>query len=183
MPEESLLLDVQPDWKSIWRGMPEYNHADLTPWQTINVHFDSLESRQAFAALVGQTITDKTRAIWHPKAEIGRYADKRFHTIEEINPKYPVYIISKGRWESRLTAKALEAMRVPYRIVVEPQEYDKYAAVIPERKILRLPFSNLGQGSIPARNWVQGTFVGRRGQAPLDYRRQYRGLLSLRKEP
>jgi hypothetical protein len=45
-------------------------------------------------------------------------------------------------------------MSVPYHIVVEPQEYDQYAAVIDERKILTLPFSNLGQGSIPARNWV-----------------------------
>ena len=70
------------------------------------------------------------------------------------NPRYPVYVISKGRWENRLTSKALEKMAVPYRIVVEPQEFDKYAAVIDRKKILVLPFSNLGQGSIPARNWV-----------------------------
>lgn len=70
------------------------------------------------------------------------------------NPKYPVYIISKGRADTRLTSKALEAMCVPYRIVVEPQEHDAYAAVIDPAKILVLPFSNLGQGSIPARNWV-----------------------------
>jgi len=70
------------------------------------------------------------------------------------NPRYPIYIISKGRWESRLTSKALEKMNVPYRIVVEPQERDKYASVIDPAKILVLPFSNLGQGSIPARNWV-----------------------------
>lgn len=71
-----------------------------------------------------------------------------------MNPKYPVYIISKGRWDSRLTSKSLEEMKVPYHIVVEPQEYDKYAKVINPNKILVLPFSNLGQGSIPARNWV-----------------------------
>lgn len=71
-----------------------------------------------------------------------------------LNPRYPVYIISKGRWESRLTSRAFETLGVPYRIVVEPQEYDQYAAVIDPTKILVLPFSNLGQGSIPARNWV-----------------------------
>jgi hypothetical protein len=70
------------------------------------------------------------------------------------DPRYPIYIISKGRWESRLTSKALESMRVPYRIVVEPQEFERYARVIDRRKILALPFSDLGQGSIPARNWV-----------------------------
>lgn len=71
-----------------------------------------------------------------------------------MNPSYPVYIISKGRWESRLTSKALERMGVPYHIVIEPQEYDQYAAAIDPKNILVLPFSNLGQGSIPARNWV-----------------------------
>ena len=69
-------------------------------------------------------------------------------------PKYPIYIISKGRWQRRQTSKALELMGVPYHIVVEPQEYDNYASVIDNKKILVLPFSNLGEGSIPARNWV-----------------------------
>lgn len=71
-----------------------------------------------------------------------------------MNPRYPVYIISKGRWESRLTSKALEKIGVPYHIVIEPQEYEEYASVIDPDKILVLPFSELGQGSIPARNWV-----------------------------
>lgn len=71
-----------------------------------------------------------------------------------MNPRYPVYIISKGRWESRFTVRQLEMMGVPYKIVIEPQEYDKYAEVINKKNILVLPFSNLGQGSIPARNWV-----------------------------
>jgi len=71
-----------------------------------------------------------------------------------MNPSYPVYVISKGRWESRLTVKALEKMGVPYHVVVEPQEFDQYASVIDPAKIFTLPFSNIGQGSIPARNWV-----------------------------
>ena len=70
--------------------------------------------------------------------------------------KYPIYIISKGRWESRLTSKALEEMKQPYRIVVEPKEYNLYAEHISEEKIICLPdnFSELGQGGIPARNFV-----------------------------
>lgn len=71
-----------------------------------------------------------------------------------MNPRYPVYIVSKGRWESRCTARALDEMGVPYHIVVEPQEADAYRAVIDPAKVLVLPFSNLGQGSIPARNWI-----------------------------
>ncbi|MAH80875.1 MAG: hypothetical protein CMP39_04270 [Rickettsiales bacterium] len=71
-----------------------------------------------------------------------------------MNPRFPVYIISKGRWENRLTSRALERRKIPYHIVVEPQEFSDYAAVIDKERILVLPFSNLGQGSIPARNWV-----------------------------
>lgn len=71
-----------------------------------------------------------------------------------MNPRHPVYVISKGRWESRLTVKALEKIGVPFSLVIEPQELEQYAAVVDPSKILTLPFSNLGQGSIPARNWV-----------------------------
>ena len=72
-----------------------------------------------------------------------------------MNPTYPVYIISKGRWKRPLTVRSLEAMRVPYRLVVEPHEVDEYTKVVGQYgAVLALPFSNLGQGSIPARNWV-----------------------------
>ena len=54
------------------------------------------------------------------------------------NIKSPIYIVSKGRWESRYTAKALEWMSVPYFIVVEKQEYRQYAKVIDKKKILVL---------------------------------------------
>ena len=70
------------------------------------------------------------------------------------NPRYPVYIVSKGRWEGRITSRYLDRMNVPYRVVVEPPEYDRYAAVIDPAKVLRLPFADLGLGSIPARNWI-----------------------------
>jgi len=45
-------------------------------------------------------------------------------------------------------------LRVPHRVVIEPQEHDQYAAVMDPSKLCVLPFSNLGQGSIPARNFV-----------------------------
>jgi hypothetical protein len=70
--------------------------------------------------------------------------------------KYPIYIISKGRWDTRLTSKSLELMKVPYSIVVEPSEYENYAKYIDAKKIIVLPsnLSELGQGSIPVRNYV-----------------------------
>lgn len=60
-----------------------------------------------------------------------------------MNPDYPIYIVSKGRWESRLTSKALEFMRVPYRIIIEEEEYQQYSSVIDSSKILILPLRYL----------------------------------------
>ncbi len=73
-----------------------------------------------------------------------------------MNPKYPIYIISKGRHDTRLTVKALEKKNIPYRIVVEPQEYELYASVIEKEKIITTPenFSERKEGSIPVRNFV-----------------------------
>ena len=84
-----------------------------------------------------------------------------------MNPKYPLYIVSKGRAESRLTSKALEKMQVPYYIVIEKSDYKDYSAVIDNKKILILPekyldeyevLDNLGRskstGPGAARNFV-----------------------------
>jgi len=69
-----------------------------------------------------------------------------------MNPRYPIYIPSKGRWESRLTANALDKMGVPYRIVVEPSEYNNYAAAISPKKILVLPHDDMKL--IGSRCWI-----------------------------
>jgi len=73
-----------------------------------------------------------------------------------VKNKYPIYIISKGRWDSRLTSKSLEEMQQPYRIVVEPNEYKLYTNHVDENKVICLPsnFSEMGQGSVPVRNFV-----------------------------
>jgi hypothetical protein len=74
-------------------------------------------------------------------------------TPNKLHPIYPIYIISKGRSETRYTMKALDRMGVFYRVAVEPQDYDLYLKYIPESQLLVLPFSNHGKGSGPARNW------------------------------
>jgi hypothetical protein len=68
-------------------------------------------------------------------------------------PQYPVYVISKGRADTCLTARFLIEDGVPFSLVIEPQEEEQYQKYYAD-KIVALPFSNLGQGSIPARNWV-----------------------------
>lgn len=59
--------------------------------------------------------------------------------MDGLTPKYPIYIVSKGRWGSRLTSRALECMKLPYKIIVEDSEYWEYAKVIDPQNILVLP--------------------------------------------
>jgi hypothetical protein len=67
-------------------------------------------------------------------------------------PKYPVYIISKSRFDITLTADNLEQSKIDYFIAVEPQEYESYVKKLGKHRVLKLPFANLGLGSYPARN-------------------------------
>jgi hypothetical protein len=84
-----------------------------------------------------------------------------------MNPRWPIYIVSKGRWESRLTVRALNAMGVPFRIIVEEQEREAYAAVVDPPAILVLDpeyqrqyvaccelADGASRGSGPARNFA-----------------------------
>lgn len=84
-----------------------------------------------------------------------------------MNPKNPIFILSKGRWESRLTSKAFERMNVPYRMIIEEQEFDKYSQYINKEKLIVLekkyqedynPCDEFGmqksKGSGPARNFA-----------------------------
>lgn len=82
-------------------------------------------------------------------------------------PKYPIFIPSKGRSNTRLTMKALTAMNVPFTVVVEEQEYDAYAKHLDPSQLLVLDKSyqdnydtcdELGteksKGPGPARNFI-----------------------------
>lgn len=52
-----------------WQGMPEFEQEDLTAYRSIHVHFKNTEHVQAFAELIGQDLSEKTRSVWYPKAE------------------------------------------------------------------------------------------------------------------
>jgi hypothetical protein len=151
-PKQGTFFDVSPAWVDQWQGMPEFNQQDQMPWQSIKVHFRNREDQQAFARLVGQTVTDNTRSIWYPQADIGHFADKSYKNAAPKLPRYPVFIPTKGRPDTRYTMKAFDKIGVPYRCVVEPQERDAYAAVIDPEKLIVLPFRD--QGLVATRNWI-----------------------------
>jgi len=152
--DQQQLFDNPPAWTEHWQGMPEYKMQDITPIRSLQIHFKTQADVVAFQQATGLRITSETKSLWFPLPTFGKGLPVDQVQGEVVQPRYPIFVISKGRWERRLTASALDEMGISYSIVVEPQEYENYAAVMDPAKILTLPFSNLGQGSIPARNWV-----------------------------
>lgn len=73
---------------------------------------------------------------------------------ELLRPRYPVYIPSRGRpdiwWQ---TARHFAQDQVPYKLVVEAQERDQYAARFGLENLLVLPFQD--RGLMAVRNWIK----------------------------
>lgn len=84
-----------------------------------------------------------------------------------MNPRFPIYVVSKSRADNCMTARFLDAIGVPCRIVVEGSQRAAYAEHFPDEKLLTLPpsfqrdydtFDDLGAskslGPGPARNFA-----------------------------
>jgi ParB-like nuclease domain len=80
--EIAQLLAVEADPRGEWRGMPEFALQDKTAFQVIAVHLKDQAAVDAFAELVGQTITPKTKTLWVPPVEIETYVDKTYRVDE-----------------------------------------------------------------------------------------------------
>lgn len=147
-----------------WYDMPEYKpNKNLVSSVSINLEIEVIDIelfknlQKFFFDEFGQVFFPKNKCIWFPDRSetLSLIKDKMFFETKHI-PKYPIYIISKGRYEKRLTSRYLEWCNISYKIVVEPQEYELYAKNINPLKILILPdeYLNKNQGGIPARNFV-----------------------------
>ena len=86
----------------------------------------------------------------------------------QFNPQFPLYIPSKTRWDTRYTSKYLDYIKVPYRLVIEPQQYKQYLSEVGDpSKLLVMDMSykdryelcdDIGMerstGAGPARNFI-----------------------------
>ncbi len=74
-----------------------------------------------------------------------------------MNPKYPVFVPTKGRWEAMHTIRALARCRIPFRVVIERQDYDKYRRALDEQKIEPVEICvvpHQDKGVVVTRNWL-----------------------------
>ena len=138
----------------LWENTLEFKNDAWVTYITFEVVFKTEESYVKYSKRVKQRLSLDRPYMTFPekKPKVWRY--KWMSKWENCNPIYPIYIVSKGRGDSRLTSKCLERLNVPYYIVIEPQDYDEYACMVDKDKILVLPFSNHGDGPGRARNWV-----------------------------
>jgi hypothetical protein len=138
-----------------WAGMPEFIQEKKEPYKKekitfldgsyIFVRFETEEDhktlkfrclklgfceitkqRSLLASVTAQKITEKTKSIWFPFKSHWGGIKKKYVTAERVHPKYPVYIVSKGRAENGLTTKALNKMNVDHYLVVEASEHVDY---------------------------------------------------------
>jgi hypothetical protein len=59
--EKEQVMDGDHDWKEHWVGMPEFVQEDKPPYKKIFLNFRNEEDYKAFAKLIGQNLTEKTK--------------------------------------------------------------------------------------------------------------------------
>lgn len=146
------LFDMDPDWRAEWWGMPEFEQGDCRPQYKITINFMTAEDVADFAKATGIPVGVQSDTAWfpHQKHLSGQYE----YDGPKTDSRYPICIPSKGRAAIQKTGKALDRLGVSYRFFVEETEYDDYCRHLGESKVVKMPFHDLGQGSIPARNFI-----------------------------
>ena len=138
-------------------NMPEFKWSDwLHEKYVFDVQLNTEDDRDAFFKAFDHKPTILNYI--HYELDDHPLKDYEYQFTEKISPKYPIYVITKGRWEKTLTIDTLEEMGIDFNICVEPDEYDNYISnpKIDKNKVIKLPenFSERKQGGIPVRNFV-----------------------------
>lgn len=150
--EELLLFDMPPDWRKDWWGMPEFSMKDASPAYRVVVNFLTEKDLNDFVECTKLPLTVRSDSVWYPaqKPLSGEYEWRGPKT----DSKYPICIPSKGRADCQKTGKALKTLGVNYRFFVEQTEYEDYCFHVGKEHVVKMPFDNLGKGSVPARNFI-----------------------------
>jgi hypothetical protein len=132
-----------------WEGMLEYDNVfQEGPEYSITLKFrnekDFLKCKEEIRdklydgqVYLNGTQDKKFKQAWYPLRE--QPSDHVYISTNPKNPRFPIYIVSKGRYENNPTSRALMEMNVPFRVVVEEPEFDDYAKLVGEERLLVLP--------------------------------------------
>lgn len=149
---EMTLFDIEPDWRESWWGMPEFSMQDASPQHRITINFMTAQDVIDFAKKTGIPVTVKSDTAWFPHQQ--QLSGQFEYDGPKTDSRYPICIPSKGRADVQKTGKALNRMGVSYKFFVEETEGEEYIKHLGADKVVVMPFHDLGQGSIPARNFI-----------------------------
>ena len=146
-----------------WVDCPEYLMCEeLLNSPSFKFHYTDMTK---FDELIKQLGSPKIKqySVWFPNRIPQLESLSKLKYVGcKLQPEYPIYVISKGRWEKtrRLTINWLIKCKIDFKVIVEPDEFDDYENELnylgKYQYVLKLPteYANQGQGSIPARNFA-----------------------------
>ena len=89
-----------------------------------------------------------------PMDEFDRYYHEYLEQLDSLpNPSYTFYIPSKGRATTIKTSGVLQTFGIPFKLVVEPQDYESYVAQFGTDSVLCLDKND--QGIYYVRQWIK----------------------------
>lgn len=148
-----LLFDSEHAVNDHYWGMPEFNYGNASPHRKVTINFETPQDVIDFTKATGIRITENTDSGWFPPRRVSIPLEF-FYTAPKQPTRYPVCIPSKGRYDHQTTGKLLDQSGVDYKFFVEETEYEAYCERLGADRVVCLPFHDLGQGSIPARNFI-----------------------------
>jgi len=66
------------DWKTLWKGTPDFVNDNNLPYKKLTVSFRNEEDYRDFQKRLEQPLTDKTKSIWHPKLVQANYKERMY---------------------------------------------------------------------------------------------------------
>lgn len=153
--------------KAEWKGLPEAKYdTSLLNRRKIVLNCRDSEMREIISEItkiIPHHLCLQHKCIWYKSNGDESHIGVAFKDEGETrDPKYPIFIISKGRYKTRLTATYLDRIKVPYKMVVEESELELYKShgqnpetllVMPDAWKREQIEKGYG-GGIPVRNFV-----------------------------
>jgi hypothetical protein len=127
VPENPRYIDEDNPWDEYDR-MPHYHPIPPECYAEVKFVVESEKDIIELGKLMDQDLSESTKSTWYPKKNSDDYSVIRYVSDfnESNTPKYPIYIVSKGRFEKRPTSDSLIKMGVKHFIVVESSQYEDY---------------------------------------------------------
>ncbi len=63
---QSTLFEIEPGWRELWWGMPEFSMEDCSPQYTISINFMTASDVQEFSRVTGIPVSVRSDSAWFP---------------------------------------------------------------------------------------------------------------------